>query len=176
MKLNMKLPYRAMVFGALLLAGSSGTVASQTEKKDGVENTPTESSWSVQCPSVSRDALPDCRMKQRAVVTQTGRLLMQITIRVPAETRKPVMMIHGPLGTFLPAGIEIDVDGSNLMTLPFQTCEANGCFAGTPLTSDQLDTLFSGQKLNIQLQSVNKQPITVPMSLIGFTSSYKKIQ
>jgi invasion protein IalB len=176
MKLDKKRAYRVLVFGGFLLAGSSGTVASQTEKKVAPPTKPVESSWSVHCPSTSRDAPPDCRMEQRAIVTKTGRLLMQVTIRVPAETRKPVMMIHGPLGTFLPAGIEIDVDGSELLNLPFQTCETNGCFAGTAVTSDQLDRLLAGQSLNIQLQSVNKQPINVPMSLIGFTSSYKKIQ
>ncbi|MEH6527539.1 MAG: invasion associated locus B family protein [Sneathiella sp.] len=174
--MEVKLAYRALIIGALLVAGSSTTVATRAQTTAPVEAKQPDSSWSVQCEAKSREALPDCRIEQRAVVTKTGRLLMQITIRVPAETRKPVMMVQGPLGTFLPAGLQLDVDGSELMKLPFQTCEANGCFAGTPLSSEQLRVLFAGQKLNVRVQSVNKQPITVPMSLIGFTSAYKKIQ
>lgn len=174
--MEVKSSCRAVIIGALLLAGSSTALTTQAQTTAPAAAKPADSSWSVQCEAKSRDALPDCRIEQRAVVTKTGRLLMQITIRVPAETRKPVMMIHGPLGSFLPAGIRLDVDGSELVKLPFQTCEANGCFAGTPVTTDQLRALFGGQKLNVLLQSVNKQPITVPMSLMGFTSAYKKIR
>lgn len=174
--MEVKPAYRAFIIGTLLLAGSGATVVAQAQTTAPTQTNTVDSSWSVKCVATSREALPDCHVLQRAVVTQTGRLLMQITIRVPAETRKPVMMIHGPLGTFLPAGIQMDVDGSELMQLPFQTCEANGCFGGVPLSVDQLRTLYAGQKLNVRVQSVNRQPITVPMSLMGFTSAYKKIQ
>ena len=174
--MDVKSACRALIIGAFLLTGSSTALTTQAQTTAPAAAKPADSSWSVHCEAKSRDARPDCRIEQRAVVTKTGRLLLQITLRVPAETRKPVMMIQGPLGSFLPAGIQLDVDGSVLVKLPFQTCEANGCFAGTPVSSDQLRALFGGQKLNVHLQSVNKQPITVPMSLIGFTSAYKKIR
>ncbi len=135
-----------------------------------------ESPWSVQCLALSRDALPDCTIEQRAIVTQTGRLLMQISIRVPAETRKPFLTVQGPLGTYLPAGITLDVDGTKFQELAFQACEANGCFAGTPLSEEQLAMLFKGGKLNVIVQSATRQPVAVPMSLIGFTDAFRKIE
>ncbi|USG61968.1 invasion associated locus B family protein [Sneathiella marina] len=174
--MDVKLACRVLIIGALLLVVSSRVGITQAQTTTAEAPMPAESPWSVHCEAISREALPDCRIEQRAVVTKTGRLLLQVTLQVPADTREPVLMIQGPLGTFLPAGIGLDVDGAELIELPFQTCEANGCFAATPMTADQLEALFGGQKLNVQLQSVNRQPITVPMSLIGFTSAYRKIQ
>ena len=115
-------------------------------------------------------------IEQRAVVTETGRLLSQVTVRVPADTRKPVMMIQAPLGPFLPGGITLDVDGANSFKLDYQTCDANGCYAGSPVSEDLLQALFRGQKLNITIQALNKQPVKIPMELTGFTAAYRNIQ
>jgi len=161
----------ALVFWSVVVpAGQAQTTSPESRSGEG------KSTWSVRCIADSREAPPDCTIEQRAIVTQTGRLLMQVTIRVPADTRKPVLMVQGPLGTFLPAGLLLDVDGSDFQKLDFQTCEASGCYAASPLTPEQLKTLFNGQSLNINVQSTNKQPIKVPMTLIGFTSAYRKIQ
>lgn len=132
--------------------------------------------WSVRCNATSREAPPDCLIEQRAVVTETGRLLSQVTVRVPADTRKPVMMIQAPLGPFLPGGITLDIDGASPLKLDFQTCDVNGCYAGSPVTDELLQSLFRGQKLNITIQALNKQPIKIPMELTGFTAAFRNIQ
>lgn len=156
--------------GGIPLSGQAQTASSETPAASPKET------WSVRCAAASREAAPDCSIEQRAIVTQTGRLLMQITIRVPASTLKPVLMVQGPLGTYLPGGITMDVDGTEFQKLDFQTCEANGCYAASPLSPEKLTQLFNGQKLNINVQSANRQPLKVPMSLIGFTAAYQKIK
>ena len=83
--------------------------------------------WSSRCTAVSRQTPVDCLIEQRAVITKTGQLLVQVTVRVPAETKKPVMMVQVPLGPFLPGGLVLDIDGKNNVKLDFQTCDANGC-------------------------------------------------
>lgn len=172
---------RRSKFTALLAAGTLGlagifSLGSQAQTPETGPPAAASESWSVRCAAASRETPPDCAIEQRAIVTQTGRLLMQLTIRVPAATREPVLMIQGPLGTYLPAGVTLDVDGSDFQTLEFQTCEANGCYAASPLDGARLKQLFNGQKLNINVQSANRQPLKVPMSLIGFTAAYRKIQ
>jgi invasion protein IalB len=72
-------------------------VAAQTDAADGAAQQPREL-WSVQCSTGARDAPVDCAIEQRAVVSESGQLLTLFTIRVPADTRKPVMMIQTPLG------------------------------------------------------------------------------
>jgi invasion protein IalB len=86
------------------------------------------------------------------------------------------MMIQTPLGPFLPGGISIDVDNANTLKLDYQTCDAKGCYAGAPVSDEMLQSMFRGQKLNLTVQALNKQPIKIPLDLTGFTAAYRKVQ
>lgn len=57
-----------------------------------------------------------------------------------------------------------------------QTCDNGGCYAGTPVSDELLKTLRSSQTVTISFQGLNKQPINVPMPLLGFADAYQKIQ
>lgn len=131
--------------------------------------------WASSCASDGRSAALDCSVEQRAVVTQTGQLVTLVRVRVPADTKKPVMMVQVPLGLFLPAGVTIDVDGKNSQKLELQTCDQTGCYAGSPVSPELLAMLSSGQKLNVGFQPLNKQPIKIQMGLTGFRTAFLKI-
>jgi len=165
--------YNLMLASLVILAGVSTTKAQEVS---GNIASPAGEPWTVHCNAASRTAQPDCRMEQRAVVIESGQLLMQVTIRVPADTRQPVMMLQAPFGPFLPAGIILDVDEADPLKLDFQTCDLQGCYAGGQVSEELLAAMFRGQHLNVAIQSLNKQPIKVPMSLIGFTAAYERIR
>ncbi len=132
--------------------------------------------WSSTCSAAARNLPLECAVEQRAFVRQSRRLVGKVTVRVPADTKKPVAMIQAPLGLFLPAGITVDVDGDMAQNYPLQTCNANGCFAGFPITDQMLNRMFNGGKLNIIFQYLDKKPLTLPMSLAGFTEAYDRIR
>src|SRR5690349_11423715 len=89
--------------------------------------------WSSNCSASARNLPLECAIEQRAFMHQSGQLVAVISIRVPSDTKKPVAMIHAPLGLFLPAGITVDVDGDMAQNYSFQTCNARGCYAGFPI-------------------------------------------
>ena len=68
-------------------------------------------------------------MEPTAVLTTTG-------IRVPSDTRAPVIVVQLPLGLNLPVGAKLQVD-DKVIDLPIQTCEARGGYAAprSPPTS-----------------------------------------
>ena len=132
--------------------------------------------WSARCISATRDAPLNCQIEQRAVVTETGQLLLLVTIAVPGDSRQPVITIRTPLQLFLPAGVRIDVDGRNAEKLEFRTCDQQGCYVRNPISNATLDAMFKGLKLNIILENLNNQQLTVPMSLSGFTEVYGKVR
>lgn len=148
--------------------------AQQTDGKEPAAKAPPP--WSSRCISVARDTPFDCQLEQRAVITETGQLVFLVTIRVPADTRKPVLMIQAPLSVFLPEGVRLNVDNQNEMKLDYQTCDNQGCHAATPIADDLLRAMFKGSKLNVAIQGLDRQTFTVPMSLTGFTELYGKIQ
>ena len=132
--------------------------------------------WSTTCSGASRGSAADCEIEQGAYIQQTGQQLGGIKIRVPAETRQPVIRIQLPLGLFLPAGVTINVDESELIKLPIQTCEPNGCYAGSPVSESLLSAMQKGDQLVISFQNLQKNSITIPFSLSGFTAAYSAIK
>ncbi len=132
--------------------------------------------WVSRCMSDSRTTQVDCAVEQTAVVTNTGQLVASIVVRVPHDTRQPMMMIHVPVGLYLPAGVNIQVDESKPLQFVLQTCDVKGCYAGAPLPNDMLAAMKSGKKLGVSFQNLQKENITVPLPLENFAESYQKIQ
>jgi invasion protein IalB len=137
---------------------------------------PPPPSWSTRCVAEERSSQLDCTIEQRVIVTNTGQLVASVQIRVPSDTKKPVMMIQGPLGLFVPAGITVDVNGGHAQKLDIQTCEAQGCYAGSPVPDAFLAAMMKEPKLNLTFQGMNKQPINLSLPLTGFPQAYAKIK
>jgi len=45
-----------------------------------------------------------------------------------------------------------------------------------PISDAFLQAMFKGLKLNVTIQNLNKQTLTVPMSLGGFTDVYGQVR
>ncbi|HLN10623.1 MAG TPA: invasion associated locus B family protein [Xanthobacteraceae bacterium] len=132
--------------------------------------------WASQCMSNARQTAVDCAVEQTAVVTSTGQLVASIVVRVPHDSRQPMMMIQVPVGLYLPAGVNIQVDDNKPMLFTLQTCDAKGCYAGAPLPQELLAAMKTGKKLAVIFQNMQKETIAVPLPLENFADSYQKIQ
>jgi len=173
---------------AIVLAGPlpAGVVvaAAQDATQDTQQPTDQKSSqpekqrvaWVSTCTSNGRGQPLECAMEQRAVAKENGRVIGLVSIRVPSQTRKPVTMIQLPLNLFLPAGVNVDVDGDMTQNQAFQTCNQQGCFVGFPISDNMLKQMFTGGKFNVTFQYLDKKPFTLPMSLEGFTDAYNRIK
>jgi invasion protein IalB len=125
---------------------------------------------------VSRKTVPECAVEQTAVLTKTGQLMASVTIRISANSTKPVMMIHVPVGLYLPAGISLQVDDLPQTHFTVQTCDVKGCYAGDELPDKLLNAMKSGKKLLVIFQNLQKKNISVPLTLADFDDAYKRIQ
>lgn len=166
---------------AIVAAGLAGTTALAAAEEGalptlGGAGQPPPPGWVSSCQAPSRDAPLECRMDQRAVLKQTGQIVASVTIRVPADTRKPVLMVRVPLGLSIDSGVTLAVDGSKGRSLPIQTCDGGGCYAGAPLPADLLAALSKGNELDIVFQNLEKAPIKLVMPLAGFTDAYARIR
>ena len=130
--------------------------------------------WRVECSGDGK--VLDCRAVQQIVLRDTQQLVAGLAIRVPAETKKPVMMIQMPLGILVSEAVEFVVDDGKAERFPVQTCNQQGCFVGTPLADNLLAAMRSGRQIRIVFQNANKQAITVTMPLAGFVVAYDKVK
>lgn len=132
--------------------------------------------WIVRCTSTSRQAPLECSIEQQALVQATGQQVSLVSIRVPGDTRQPVMMVQLPLGLFLPAGLTLQVDDTKSQNIAIQSCDQRACYVGLAVTPDMLENLKKGQKLNLAIQSMNRESITISHPLSDFATQYQKIQ
>jgi len=132
--------------------------------------------WSSRCSVERRDAPLDCSVEQSAYVTNTGQLVGSFGVRILPETRQPAMLVMIPLGLYLPFGAHIQVDDRPAQTLPLQTCDNRGCFAGAPVSGDLLAALKSGKRLAVSFQNLARQTMTIQYSLQNFAEAYQKVQ
>jgi invasion protein IalB len=130
--------------------------------------------WRLECTNEGK-AL-DCRAFLQAVQRDSNQVVTGVTIRVPPETKKPVMMIQLPLGILVAEPMSIRVDQGNPERLAIQTCTPSGCYAGSPLSDKLLEAMRSGKQLIIAFQNNNKQTVSVDLPLAGFTPVYEKLK
>jgi invasion protein IalB len=130
--------------------------------------------WRVECANDGK-AL-DCRAMQEIVQQENRQLVAALVVRVPAETKKPVIMIQLPLGILVSAPIGLHVDPGPSENYAVQTCTAAGCFVGAALGDAMLSAMRAGKQLQISFQNTDKRSVTVPMPLSGFAVAYDKLK
>lgn len=180
---------RLAISVALAASAATGISLAQTPKAKGppAPATPTPSptaaapapaqpGWAARCSSASRDTPLECAMEQSAVLTKTGQLAVLVNIRVPGDTRAPIVFVQLPLGLNLQAGVKLQVDEGRSFDLPILTCENRGCYASVPLSPDMLNAMKAGKQLKTIFQDMAKETIAIPLPLTDFTATYDKIK
>jgi invasion protein IalB len=135
-----------------------------------------QSNWVTQCGGQSRQVVVGCSLQQSVIKTDTRQLVVMFSIRVPGDTRAPVMMVQLPLGVFIPGGVELQADTNTVVSLPLQTCDANGCYAGAPVSSEFAEQLKRGKTLRISFKDLSQTKLDIPMPLSGFPAAYDAIK
>lgn len=150
--------------------------ANTTEAAPPAENQPPPSGWVSRCLSDGRQSGLDCNVEQSIIETKSRQLLMQVVVRVPSDTRKPVLTIQMPLGLFLPAGVALRFDEGKPERYDVQTCDQKGCYFQVPVSNEMLQQMGKGKQMMVTFQNLGKQDINVPVPLNGFIAAYEKIK
>ena len=95
---------------------------------------------------------------------------------MPADTKKPVLLMQLPLGVYLPAGATLQIGKLEAKTLPFTSCDRGGCIAEYAVTDGELNAIAKGADLKISAQIVQRKPFTLTVPALGFAAAYAKIK
>lgn len=161
----------SMMIGALaaslfLAAGTSSASAATEGQKFG--------SWTVNC----EDGGKVCHIAQRLVSKQDDRTLISVGIgkvHGPNGATASQMIIVVPLGILLPQGLTLQVDQGQAVKLPFLQCVPHGCRTVVTLEAEGLQKLQAGSEAKFTYFLPNGQPMTLPISLSGFTAGYNAV-
>jgi invasion protein IalB len=101
---------------------------------------------------------------------------VSVAVRVPPDTKKPVLLLQLPFGVYLPAGVSLQFGKDAAKTLPFQSCDQGGCVAEYAITEAEIAAMLKGADLTISAQTLTKEPFTVTVPVSGFPAAYAKIK
>ncbi len=137
---------------------------------------PAAPGWVSRCTAQARQGPLDCVVEENVVMNNTGQLVVGFSVRVPSDTRAPVVLVRLPLGLYLPAGLKLQVDEGKALSFPLQTCDGAGCYVGMPLDAALLAEMKTGKQLKTTFQNLQRNEVNVQLPLSGFAESYAKIQ
>lgn len=85
--------------------------------------------------------------------------------------------IMTPLETLLTQNVVLKIDDGEAKMYPFTFCAQMGCFARVGLTADDLAAFKKGKSVSLTIVPVSApdKPVTVDMSLKGFTNAFDAV-
>jgi invasion protein IalB len=138
------------------------------------EAAPPQPTWRVYCSNVPGGF--DCRASQTLVNKNTGQRLLTLVVRTAPDAKKPMMLIQVPLGTYLPAGVTLQIGKDAGKKLPLESCNQEGCLTEYPVTDAEIAAMQHGADVAVLVRDVTKAPATFRVPGLGFAEAYSKMK
>lgn len=142
----------------------------------GPENGKAYENWTIRCDNKNAAKEERCYIFQNLVLREGGQRVLHIAIGYLPDTEQPVALLTLPLGISLPPGARIQIDSNEALRFNIERCETNGCRAGFSLNEDILNQFRKGLEARIVFHDGARRPISVPLSLRGFTAGLSALR
>lgn len=166
----------SLLVAGMVAAGSYAAPAIAAQEKANGAAGSKRNAWASRCFSSGRTKTPNCFVRQKIFLKNGGAMLASVKIRLSADAEQPTMIVSGPLGVYLPAGVKYDIDGGKTAALDLETCDKGGCYSVTPVSDALLKTMRAGKQLNLHFENLKHKDFSIPVTLAGFTRSYDRIR
>jgi invasion protein IalB len=128
--------------------------------------------WGYKCDKSEDGAEELCYVFQNVTRTEGGQLVMGARIAYRPGQSDPLLVITVPLGTLLPPGLALTMEGVDPVKLPFFLCANEGCTTiATPLPAAMVTAMKKGNRAVVRVAAPNQQVVGLPLSLQGFTAA-----
>lgn len=168
----MNLAVRAALLAILATCGFAQI--SHAQKKATAPKQPVAPGWAVNCATTPQGLR--CQASQSAFLKKNRQRILTAAVSFPPKSKDPVMLFHLAHGIYLPAGVSMQVDTEKAKNVAVEFCDARGCYARLPIAPAALKALKSGKTMSVGFQALNKQTLSVQLTLKGFTAAYEKIK
>ncbi|WP_420555848.1 invasion associated locus B family protein [Roseovarius sp.] len=133
--------------------------------------------WQLQCFRSEAGEDP-CQMYQ-LLREEGGNPVAEFSLfKLPSEGQAVAgATIAVPLGTLLPQGLKISVDGGKAKNYNYSFCSMGGCFARIGFTQADIDAFQAGAAARLTLipAQAPDQVVEIEASLSGFTAAYNEV-
>lgn len=164
------------ILSTFLLALTSSLLMSHVALAEDAK-IPTYGDWGYKC-----DTSPDgkeelCYVFQNVTKKEGGQLVLGARIAYRDGQGDPLIVVTVPLGSLLPPGAALMMDGVEPIKLTYFLCANEGCTTvATPLMPAMVDAMKKGENAVIRVAAPNKQVIGLPLSLKGFSKALEALK
>ena len=131
--------------------------------------------WRVRC-NTPTGAPAACQIFQNLVVKESGRQILNFALGFADDTKTVVGIIVIPLGVYLPPGLTLQVDNGQVYKMAIEICGPKGCRVRFSFDDNLLNLFQRSSAAKVTFSGSDQKPISISVSLKGFTSALKDVQ
>ncbi len=150
---------------------STGFAAAQTAAAPKPQQAkPQSRSWFKVCSKQGENNI--CNV-QYSIMADTGQLVTAVNLlTVSGKIKRKIFQIAVPSGRYIPAGINVQIDGGKGNKLPYSICLPSRCLAEIPLSAGLVSALKKGGELTLTSVNFQNKKSPIKVSLNGFTAAF----
>ncbi len=131
--------------------------------------------WALDCQSESEASKDDCQVSQSISILETGQRIVMVVVQKDDAGVATHMLLALPHRIYLPSGVDLTVDTNRARRMAFETCDERACYASAQIDTSFIDELRGGEELSVVFHNLADKPVTVPVSLLGFSVAYDQL-
>ncbi|MDH3317157.1 MAG: invasion associated locus B family protein [Gammaproteobacteria bacterium] len=134
--------------------------------------------WSARCETPKGAEQQSCYIFQRLVTRKDDTYLPVLHVLVGYITAdgKPGLFATVPLGVSLRQGLKLSVDSAEPVSFGYSHCNNQGCLGALALSDELIARMRAGKQALITFHSGAQQPVTISVSLQGFTAGFNALR
>ncbi|MGB1110463.1 MAG: invasion associated locus B family protein [Gammaproteobacteria bacterium] len=164
------------VFNTLAISFALGLGLLTTPATHAAKTGDTFQDWKIQCETPKPEVGEICHAFQNLTMKEGNQRVLHIAVGFLPEKDNPVAIFTLPLGVALPPGVQLQVDEGEKSRFPIEVCTPDGCRAGLEVKPELMTALKAGSKAKITFANMQRQGLTVPVSLKGFTAAINSLK
>ena len=167
-----RLPLRAALGAAVALTAVAPHALAQTITPTGGKVLGKHGAWTVMCDTPPGAPGEQCGALQEVVSEDRPDLGLTVLAFETADGAARVLRVIAPLNIFLPRGLGLNIDGTDLGRAVFARCVREGCQAEVVMDDALVKRLEDGRLATFIIFQSPERGTGFPLELDGFTEAF----
>lgn len=133
-------------------------------------------SWELRCETAVSGSSEHCALTQMVRAEDVANVSLGVMIVKTQEAKNGVLRIIAPMNVFLPNGVSLKIDQTDVGRVGFVRCAPSGCIADAPIEDQLLEQLKAGKIATLVVYMTPYEGLRNLFSLDGFRDGYERLR
>jgi invasion protein IalB len=131
--------------------------------------------WEMRCETPPGASREQCAIIQSVAADDKPNMNLVVIVLKTADGKSRLLRVIAPLGVLLPAGLGLNIDGSDKGRAGFVRCLPSGCVAEVVMDDKLLADLRTGKSATFIVFETPEQGTGIPLALAGFSDGFDRL-